>query len=60
VYLYGYFKKSTISFNSSFASSTPATYSNVTPVFGTSYIFPFDFPILAGFIGLFLSNPLSF
>ena len=36
VYLSGYFKKSTISFSSSFASSTPATYSKVTPVFGTS------------------------
>ena len=36
VYLSGYFKKSTISLSSSFASSTPATYSKVTPVFGTS------------------------
>jgi hypothetical protein len=34
-YFCGYFRKSTISSNSSFASSTPATSSNLTPVFGS-------------------------
>jgi hypothetical protein len=36
VYLSGLFKKSTISVSSSFASSTPATESNVTPVSGSN------------------------
>ena len=34
VYLVGYFKKSTISANSSFASSAPATSLKVIPVLG--------------------------
>lgn len=56
VYLSGYFKKSTISVSSSFASSIPATWSNFTPVSGTIYTFAFDFPILNGLIGLFIKS----
>jgi len=48
VYLSGCFKKSTISASSYFASSTPATLLNVTPVLGLTSTFAFDFPILKG------------
>ena len=40
VYLNGFFKKSTISFTSSLASSRPATSLNVTFIFSLSISFP--------------------
>ena len=43
-YLSGFFKKSTSSCRESFASSSPATSLNVTPVFFSTYIFAVDFP----------------
>ena len=47
VYFLGFFRKSTISFTSSFASSSPATLSKVTLVdFPCPNICALDFPIL--------------
>ena len=44
-YFFGSFRKSTISVRDSLASSSPATSSNVTPVFFVmSYSFALDFP----------------
>jgi hypothetical protein len=48
VYLSGAFKKSTISTNSYFASSTPATSSNLTPVIASNYTLAFDLDIPNG------------
>mmetsp|Transcript_1927 Transcript_1927/g.7068 ORF Transcript_1927/g.7068 Transcript_1927/m.7068 type:complete len:303 (+) Transcript_1927:778-1686(+) len=44
VYLSGFFKKSTTSWSSSFAPSTPATSSKSTPVSGTSWNLDLDLP----------------
>ncbi len=46
LYLSGLCKKSTISSSASFASSWPATSSNVMPVCACTYTFAFDFPKL--------------
>ena len=43
-YRLGLCRKSTISVSSSFASSSPATSANVTPVFFSIYTFAFDLP----------------
>ena len=48
VYLSGDFKKSTISTNSYFASSTPATSSNFTPVIASSWTLALDLDIPEG------------
>mmetsp|Transcript_7915 Transcript_7915/g.28930 ORF Transcript_7915/g.28930 Transcript_7915/m.28930 type:complete len:409 (+) Transcript_7915:1075-2301(+) len=44
VYLSGFLRKSTTSWSSSFAPSTPATSTNVTPVSGTSWNLDLDLP----------------
>mmetsp|Transcript_5976 Transcript_5976/g.18052 ORF Transcript_5976/g.18052 Transcript_5976/m.18052 type:complete len:313 (-) Transcript_5976:653-1591(-) len=44
VYLSGFFKKSTTSWSSSLAPSTPATSGNLTPVSGTSWNLDLDLP----------------